>query len=70
MKACVSLVVYILTSRARQPSVREKTAAAAFLAQFYTGIENILKRICRFRSVLIPRGDTWHVELFQKFVSH
>jgi len=27
---------------AREPTVREKTAAAAFLAQFYTGIENIL----------------------------
>jgi len=25
----------------RDPTVREKTAAAAFLAQFYGGIENI-----------------------------
>jgi hypothetical protein len=29
----------------REPTVREKTAAAAFLAQFYSGIENILKRL-------------------------
>ena len=26
----------------REPTTREKTAAAAFLAQFYNGIENIL----------------------------
>ena len=25
----------------REPTVREKTAAAAFLSQFYSGIENI-----------------------------
>ena len=32
----------------REPTIREKTAAAAFMAQFYGGVENILKRICRF----------------------
>ncbi len=26
----------------REPTTREKTAAAAFLAQFYGGVENIL----------------------------
>ena len=34
----------------RSPTVREKTAASAFLAQFYGGIENILKRICRYHN--------------------
>jgi len=28
------------------PNLREKTAAGAFLAHFYNGVENILKRIC------------------------
>jgi hypothetical protein len=51
----------------RAPTVREKTAAAAFIAQFYNGIENILKRISRFNSVLLPTGDTWHIELFKRF---
>ena len=51
----------------RVPTVREKTAAAAFLAQFYGGIENILKRISRFNSIPLPAGDTWHVELFKRF---
>ena len=54
-----------LTGRA--PSVREKTAAGAFLAQFYGGIENILKRICCFYSVPLPRSEIWHIELFQMF---
>lgn len=48
-------------------TVRERTAASAFLAQFYSGVENILKRLCRFHSVELPAGETWHVELFQRF---
>ena len=53
----------------RQPTVRETTAAAAFLAQFYNGLENILKRISRFYEVPLPSGDTWHLELFDRFCS-
>ena len=52
---------------ARSPSVREKTAAAGFLAQFYNGIENILKRINKFHNIPIPEGDTWHLDLFKRF---
>jgi hypothetical protein len=51
----------------REPTVREKTAAAAFLAQFYSGIENILKRLSRFHGVLLPFGENWHLELFKRF---
>ncbi len=39
------------------PTVREQTAAAAFLAQFYTGVENILKRISAYHNVPVPTGD-------------
>jgi hypothetical protein len=53
----------------REPTIREKTAAAAFLAQFYSGIENILKRISRFHDVPLPTGEMWHVDLFQRFCS-
>jgi hypothetical protein len=52
-----------------EPTVRENAAAAAFLAQFYNGIENILKRICRCHNVPLPTGDTWHTVLFQRFCS-
>ena len=51
----------------KDPSVREKTAAAAFMAQFYGGIENILKRISYFNSVPLPADATWHVDLFKRF---
>jgi hypothetical protein len=53
----------------REPTTREKTAAAAFLAQFYNGIENILKRISHFHGIPLPRGETWHVDLFQRFTA-
>lgn len=53
----------------REPTVREKTAAAAFLAQFYGGVENILKRISRFHGAELPSGATWHSELFRRFCS-
>lgn len=47
----------------REPTVREKTAAAAFIAQFYGGIENILKRIHRYHGISTPVGDAWHLDL-------
>lgn len=53
----------------RQLTVREKTAAAAFLAQFYSGVENILKRISYFYNIPLPSGNSWHVELFRQFCS-
>lgn len=51
----------------REPTIREKTAAAGFMAQFYGGIENILKRISRFHNIPLPTGDAWHIELFKRF---
>jgi len=53
----------------REPTVREKTAAAAFIAQFYNGIENILKRISHFNVIPLPKGEAWHIELFKRFCS-
>jgi len=50
-----------------EPTIREKTAAAAFIAQFYGGIENILKRIHRYYAVPMPNGDSWHIEIFKRF---
>jgi hypothetical protein len=53
----------------RELTVRERTAAAAFLAQFYNGVENILKRISHFHGIALPGSDTWHIDLFQQFCS-
>jgi hypothetical protein len=51
----------------REPTLREKTAGAAFLAQFYNGVENILKRISLFHDQPLPTGEMWHLDLFQRF---
>jgi hypothetical protein len=51
----------------RKPTTREVAAAAAFLADFYTGVENILKRISRCYGVAMPLGEDWHMELFNRF---
>ena len=56
-----------LDLKRREPTLREKTAAAAFLAQFYNGVENILKRISLFCSISLPTSETWHVDLFKLF---
>lgn len=62
-----SLLLYDLSGA--EPTIREKTAAAAFLAQFYGGIENILKRIHRYHGIFIPTGDSWHAEIFNRLGS-
>jgi len=49
------------------PSNIERAAAGTFLAQFYNGVENILKRICVAHKVAIPKGDQSHAELFSMF---
>jgi hypothetical protein len=53
----------------QKPTLRNVTAAGAFLAQFYNGVENTLKRICVYENVEIPTGDMWHLTLFQYFCS-
>ena len=47
----------------REPMVREVAAAGLFLANLYNGIENVLKRLCRYHSIDISPGPDWHVEL-------
>ena len=49
------------------PSTKDKTAAAAFLAAFYNGIENILKRIAKYHLIQMSPGESWHIQLFKMF---
>lgn len=51
----------------RQPTLRDISATAGFLSDFYGGVENILKRICVARDVDLPAGEKWHRHLFQQF---
>ncbi len=53
----------------KEPTNRDKAAAAAFLSQFYNGVENILKRICYYHAIALPATDTWHIDLFNWFRS-
>jgi len=52
-----------------EPATREVAAAGLFLANFYGGIENILKRVCRFHGACVPSGASWHAELVRLFSS-
>lgn len=65
--ALEKLAALYVDVRNRRPTVREKTAAATFLAQFYGGIENILKRISLFHNMPLPTGKTWQMDLFKRF---
>ncbi len=47
----------------------EKTAASAYMAQFYTGVENILKRINKFYNLPLSNTEAWHIDLFNRFCS-
>jgi hypothetical protein len=51
----------------RAPTVRELAAAGLFLANLYSGVENILKRIARFHQLELPSGADWHIELVKAF---
>lgn len=48
-------------------AVVERTAAGALLAQFYAGVERIMKRLLRFHGVEPPRGEQSHLELIELF---
>ncbi len=50
-----------------EPSHIQKAAASSFVAQFYSGVENILKRISKYNNINLPKGDNWHIELFNRF---
>lgn len=40
-----------------------KAAIGTFLMNYYTGVENIIKRISKEYYQTMPKGDSWHKEL-------
>lgn len=51
-----------------EPDIFQKAAMNQFVSEFYNGIVNILKRICKFNKVQLPYGDDSHIKLFNLFV--
>ncbi|MBL8027982.1 MAG: hypothetical protein JNL74_16295 [Fibrobacteres bacterium] len=47
------------------PAIRN--GGASLVAQCYSGIENILKRVAIFRDKKIPSGYDWHISLVKLF---
>jgi hypothetical protein len=52
--------------RRRTPNEIELAALAATLHSFYTGVENIFKRVAVELDGEPARGDSWHRELLQR----
>jgi hypothetical protein len=66
---CEEVQKLLADTQGREPTVRERTVAGAFLAQYYNGVENILKRFIKIRAGAMPAGDAWHITLAQMFLS-
>lgn len=49
------------------PDIRAKTLLGSFLAQFYMGVENILKKLVKATGQSLPKSENWHLELFKSF---
>lgn len=52
--------------KSSEPGPDETAALAAVLHSFYTGIENLFKRIAAEIDHSVPRGEYWHSELLER----
>ncbi|MCI0496635.1 hypothetical protein L0Z72_16655 [candidate division KSB1 bacterium] len=50
----------------KTPSLVELSAMATFLHNFYSGIENIMKRIATSLDNDVPSGTNWHTDLLKR----
>lgn len=52
--------------RAEEPDPIQLSALGAFLHSFYTGTENLFRRVAVELGDDLPRGDNWHQRLLQE----
>jgi len=51
-------------------TIIELAAIATFLQNAYNGIENLIKRILKFKGISIPSSESWHKDLLDLSVSN
>ena len=51
------------------PNFIETVALAGLLHSFYTGIENIFKRVVLNLDDSVPRSETWHIQILNSMVT-
>ena len=54
----------------KEKTVVELAAISTFLQNTYNGIENILKRVLKFKGISIPVSESWHRDLLDLSVNN
>lgn len=50
-----------------EPDIIKKSAITQFVSEFYHGVENIIKRLCKYYKIPIPAGGSSHIDLLNIF---
>src|SRR4030066_1361794 len=53
----------LLSKKQTEFTVIELSAIATFLHNFYNGVENIFKRIFKYKQFQLGQSDTWHKDM-------
>jgi hypothetical protein len=57
------------TSRHQEPNPIELSALGAFLHSFYTGVENLFRRVTLELGDSLPQNEAWHQRLLQRMTA-